>query len=222
MQDNAPPIPPVLRALREGTREAHDAVERLPAMAALMGPAVTPSEYVTALAGLFAFHATLRGALRQAVAAFRLSLDVPEAPVRALAADLTWFGVPASLAGAPPMAPLVTEAAVHGARYVLEGSALGARVIARHVAPRLGVAAGEGGSFFCGVSAEAARRTWASLCEDVSVLEAAASAEALQGATAAFAHFAACLSIPSVTIPERAATGGAGIGRARRAPALVH
>jgi heme oxygenase len=43
---------------------------------------------------------------------------------------------------------------------VVEGSALGARVIGRSVSVSLGVTPGHGGSFFCGATADAARIRW--------------------------------------------------------------
>jgi heme oxygenase len=52
-----------------------------------------------------------------------------------------------------------------GALYVIEGSNLGGRIIGRHVAKTLGVVPGNGGSYYCGLSAEDARRRWRLLQE---------------------------------------------------------
>lgn len=212
MQDHAPPIPPVLQALRLGTRAAHAAVERLPAMAALTDEGLTEAAYVEALRGLFRFHASLRGALRRGLATFGAPAEIAQAPVRALAADLAWFGVPA-WAGMAAELRFASLPEVLGARYVLDGSALGGRVIARHIGPRLGVAAGRGASFFCGVSAADARGMWADLCAALADLPETAGEDAVRGARAAFDHFATCLAGPD--------EGGAESG-AERPMALAH
>jgi heme oxygenase len=62
---------------------------------------------------------------------------------------------------APPrlLAPTSLASAL-GVLYVVEGSNLGGRVIGRHVSVALDVGVGAGGSFFCGLSAEQARRRW--------------------------------------------------------------
>jgi heme oxygenase len=55
-----------------------------------------------------------------------------------------------------------------GALYVIEGSNLGGRIIGRQVAKTLGVGPGTGGSFYCGLTAEDARRRWRLLQEVLS------------------------------------------------------
>jgi heme oxygenase len=148
-----------LGRLRAGTREAHASIEAVPALARLVAPDLTRDEYVAILRHMHAFLAHIEPAIVTVLetlpdAAALLDGTRP----RALAADLAWFGVAAI--AAPPLPALDDPAAALGALYVIVGSGLGGRVIARHLADSLGVAAGSGASFYDGLTAEAARRQW--------------------------------------------------------------
>ena len=155
-----------LARLRAGTRPAHASMETVPALSRLLAADLTRSEYVMVLQSMYAFHATFEPVVARALA------DHPEAAgmldgarPRALAEDLDWFGHPA-----PPRLPqrllpaLDAPRGALGALYVLEGSGLGGRVIARHLSLSLGIAPGRGGSFYGGLSAEAVRERWHRLC----------------------------------------------------------
>jgi heme oxygenase len=153
-----------LAVLRQRTRAAHASMERVPAMARLMAPDLNRAEYISILQHMHAFLAAIEPAMAAGLelypaAAAMLDGDRP----RALAADLAWFGAPAILTP-PPLPAVETVAAALGALYVVEGSNLGGRVIARHVSDSLGVRPASGGSFYGGQSAEAARARWAALC----------------------------------------------------------
>jgi heme oxygenase (biliverdin-IX-beta and delta-forming) len=64
--------------------------------------------------------------------------------------DLAWFGVVALDKGRPAMPERTDDASVLGAMYVMEGSTLGGRLIARHVERVLGLSVGVGDAYFCG------------------------------------------------------------------------
>ncbi len=205
-----PPAQDVLRALRDGTREVHARLEAAPAMAGLLAPDVTHTQYVLALRGFHAFHAGMRRALAPHARRF-LPFDLAAGPaLDALAADLAWYGeaVPARAATMPALPDV---AAALGALYVLEGSALGGRVIGRALALSLGVCPGFGGSFFGGVTAEAARCRWrdvtALLTRAGSWLDHDGVARAVSAARAGFL----CFERLAVAVP--AARGQAGVTR---------
>ncbi len=154
-----------LARLRAGTRDAHARIETVPALARLLAEDLTQAEYVAVLAHMHGFLA----ALEPAVAAV-LARPRPDAAalldggrLRALADDLDWFGA-ASQPLLDTLPALAGPDAALGALYVIEGSGLGGRVIARHLADSLGVAPGAGGSFYCGLSAAAARLRWQRFC----------------------------------------------------------
>jgi heme oxygenase len=179
-----------LARLRRGTSETHARIETVPALARLLAPDLGTADYVTVLRAMHAFLAGIEPAVARALAARPDAAALLDGSrPRALAEDLAWYGA----AAPPPIdAPALsdTEAAL-GALYVIEGSGLGARVIARHLADTLGVAPGAGASFYGGQSAEAARLRWRRLC---AVLDTpAAPGDLVAGALAAFEALEASL-----------------------------
>ena len=120
------------RTLQAATAELHAQVESTPLMAALMSPRVDARTCAEVLRRMLRIHA----GWEQANAARLQALDWsyhPRAPV--LAADLQALGE-------APAAPLPgpradSDAEAWGMLYVVEGSALGGRLIARHLRTHL-------------------------------------------------------------------------------------
>jgi len=181
---------PRLALLRQRTRAAHASIERVPGMALLVAPDLTLPHYVSVLQHMHAFLSAAEPAI--AAALDGLPAAVPlldgERP-RALASDLAWLGAP-PIAMTRPLPRLETPNAALGALYVVEGSSLGGRVIARHVTESLGMRPGAGGSFYGGLSAEAARIRWAALCD---LIESSMSATDAERAAVAACETFACL-----------------------------
>lgn len=128
------PTRDVMAALREATGPAH---ARLEAALGLLNDAPCRSRFVVFLERLLGFHASLEPALlhQQGCAAFFR----PRQRVGLLEADLIALGHRrADLQALPRCAAAGTlagsDAAATGALYVLEGSTLGGRVIARALA----------------------------------------------------------------------------------------
>jgi heme oxygenase len=176
-----------LDLLRARTRAAHARIETVPALARLVADDLTMAEYVAVLRSMHAFHAALEPAIAGELA------DVPAAAalldggrMRALAEDLAWFGAP----GLPPSPVSLPSgrAAALGALYVVEGSGLGGRVIARRVAASLRVTPGRGGNFYGGLGADAARTRWRHLCDLLEHfdLREETAADLIDGAIATF------------------------------------
>ncbi len=164
------PVSPLLARLRAETHDAHERIEALPELSCLMSSTLTENDYVRALRGLHAFHARMHESLPrllhglgQHLAENAPVLGLETSGLHALDEDLAWFAVgPHRKMRKPPS--LTDGYAALGALYVVEGSALGARVIGRAVSASLGVSPGQGGSFFCGASADLARTRWQSFC----------------------------------------------------------
>jgi heme oxygenase len=152
-------VPRLLEALREGTRAAHERIELVPAMCCLLSPDLSATAYGEALGAIHAFRAAMKIHLAPFLPALSEAAGPDPLVLNALAEDLAWFGlvVPPPYDGTLHLAD--AQAAL-GALYVVEGSALGGRVIGRAVARSLGVSPGRGGSFFCGTTADAARQRW--------------------------------------------------------------
>ena len=188
----APATPALLLALRDGTRAAHAQLEAMPGMARLLSAELTHTDYVWALQCLRNFHLGLRRAVSPFAPRFAPFDARGSAGLDALTADLAWFD--STAAAQPASVPVPADAlSALGTLYVLEGSALGGRVIGRAVAVSLGVSPGFGGSFFCGVTADAARMRWldfTSLLARASTWpEAGGATRAVEAALAAFACF---------------------------------
>jgi heme oxygenase len=194
-----PAAPTLLTLLRAGTRAAHDRMETAPALACLMSPGLTAPGYVFALQALHALQAGV-AARFAALPAGEPAIRAPDdGALRLLAEDLAWFGARPrrrlALQGAIP-----DRLAAIGALYVVEGSALGARVIGRAVSQSIGVAPGRGGSFFCSATAEAARSRWLAVAGFLTAsgtkLDEDGQARVVAGARAVFDALARALRAP--------------------------
>lgn len=187
----------ILERLRSETASLHAAVER---EAGLVDRALTRERYRLLLARLYAFHAALEPAIARALddpAFFE-----PRRRLDRLAADLDALGAgarpaPAAAAGTGPAG----EAAAFGALYVLEGSRLGGRIVARHLAALLGIGPGGGASYFAGEPGETAR-LWHGFGDRLTARAPALAADAVvAGAVATFEAFRTVVCPPSEGAP---------------------
>jgi heme oxygenase len=190
-------LPSLLKTLREGTHAAHERIEVLPELACLLSDSLSQAAYIAALRGLYQFQSCLHTILPPLLGDVVGLCGPDPAVLAALNEDIAWFG---AVLPPPVVAPRDIRDAwsALGALYVLEGSALGGRVIGRAVARSLSVAPGRGGSFFCGASADNARSRWASFCAVLQCAgnrsDCAAQARVVDGALASFAYLEALLS----------------------------
>lgn len=123
--------------LRAATASAHDEVEQVPLVAALMDQGVTRADYLDALERLLGFQEPLAPRL-----APWLKDDLLPAHHAALRADLRALGLDEAAIAALPRCQRLPRVATHssamGVAWVLHGSALGGVVIHRHLRDRLG------------------------------------------------------------------------------------
>lgn len=172
--------------LRDETQTAHAALD------AMVGPLETIGEYVAFLDGLYRYRAGTEAALR--------SLDWPEffgdwRPLYIadlLAADLADLGQPA--ARVAPASLSNDIASLLGVSYVLEGSALGARLISRRAAS-LGLTEHHGARHLAAQTAELAN--WRSLLELAEALPSESRPKAARAANDSFALASAAMRIPA-------------------------
>ncbi|MCW0462502.1 Heme oxygenase [Xanthomonas sacchari] len=174
------------RLLREATAQQHQAVEDLPAMRALMDPALSLSAYVQVLRR---HHAVLAGWEQREAAWLRDCGDAqwqyqPRTPL--LAQDL--HALQATPPAPQPLPPAVDVGARWGMLYVVEGSRLGGRVIARHLRQTLPTAAPALSYFELGHADPAAWRHFQQRLERA-LPTAPLQQAAVDGARAMFAHF---------------------------------
>jgi len=169
--------PPSARQyLHAATLVVHERLHRHPLLLPLSGHGLTRARYRTALMALFGFQAAAAHALTQATEQPTLRLvrhgddDADGATIAQrltlLQRDLGALGLPETTQARLPRAWLPvpgTIPAYWGIRYVVDGSALGGRVIARTVAARIGLDADSGLAYFEGVGAEAGA-AWRRMC----------------------------------------------------------
>jgi len=175
-----------LRArLREGTAELHRAVE---ARLALGERDLTLDRYRDVLAALHGFYEPLEQRLAAVAAARPLGLMLRRrAPL--LADDLAWLGLSHDAIARLPRCtqlPCVDDAGdAAGCLYVVEGAALGGRVVTRALQARLGTTAERGGRFFADGGGDVPRR-WATVVAWLDALGCDAHQAALAAARATF------------------------------------
>jgi heme oxygenase (biliverdin-IX-beta and delta-forming) len=143
----------VLSSLRASTRAAHEAIERL---VPLMSPVLTREVYREYLERALGFYAPIETAIRE-IPDWPVSL--PDAwardKVSLISADIHALGgLPTRAALCTDLPPLATVADAFGCMYVLEGSTLGACVIARHLKQHLDVGPTTAGAFVHSYGAE--------------------------------------------------------------------
>ncbi len=144
-------IPLSLR-IRQDLSTMHGMVEANPRLARLISPNLSAGDYVDLLKSLYGFYRPLEESLVANMACLPIVLrDAPRWP--RLQADLAWWGINVAdlpVASAACLPSTDTADAATGVAYVLEGAALGGRVITQHVQKTLSIAAPLGISFHAG------------------------------------------------------------------------
>jgi heme oxygenase len=183
-------IPPSLSLsswLRAETRREHDEAERTLDLSHFLA---TRASYLDLLQRMFVALLPLEEQIAQLQVWERLGLGKRSSPrAERLVADLRFFGV------APRDVPLPASVSLDGfdegvgATYVVEGSRLGGKIIAREAARTLGLSDG-GLTFF---SSDSAAVDWATFRRAIDAQVGVPPVAALRGARAAFDHIGACL-----------------------------
>lgn len=140
----APVLQPDLHAaLRIATHDVHQRLHRHRGFAAVQDGTIDRAAYARLLRRLFGFHR-----------AFEIAADLPPQRSLRLGDDLAALGDggaasgPIALCSSLPV--FAGSADILGGRYVVEGSALGGRGLARHLDTLLGAQASDGRRFFAG------------------------------------------------------------------------
>jgi heme oxygenase len=181
-------------ALRNATAAAHEGLHGNKAFADLLRGDLARRHYVDLLLRLFGLHAALE---RKLVPHLRspwfVWYDAPAEEHRSarLRRDLVALGASPSLitaaAAADDVLPILTtpEAAL-GCAWVVEGSALGGRLLARHVASIIGEGEDSAGSFVQSNPEQPAR--WTACCDAVNLcgMDPGRRAAILSAASATF------------------------------------
>ena len=144
--------------LRTATAEVHRSLE---ARLDLLSPQLSLERYQRLLLGFYGYYAAIEPRLVGLARKTRVSLPIV-ARAGLLEQDLLSLGVRAEAIAAGPrcadLPALLDREHLAGCLYVLEGSRLGARVIARFVEEHLGLTRLRGCSFFADEGQETSRR----------------------------------------------------------------
>lgn len=151
--------PGLLQRLREVTAELHQSVEK---RVDLVSPDFDLPRYVLLLKRFYGFWAPIEASLQQVPGLFHPALAIQtRMKAHMLRADLETFDVDSVLVAFCPRLPdLRTFERALGCMYVLEGSTLGARIVARVLRERWGIDNGSGATFFNAYGTEVGTR-WA-------------------------------------------------------------
>ncbi|MWJ26648.1 hypothetical protein GPM19_00240 [Halomonas sp. ZH2S] len=129
------------RQLRDGTRQAHQALDHHPLLQRLVTSGLTPAAYGRSLLAIHRPHVRLEACV--AAGALQLGMTLSDdarvsSRTHRLEADLKALGIVPPRASALALPVAATPAILAGQCYVLEGSRLGGQVIARQVRRTLG------------------------------------------------------------------------------------
>lgn len=127
-------------ALRRATATAHHVLDHHPLMQRLIGSDLNLDSYAESLAAMYRPHVRLERLVHESRHRLESGLDL-SSRVAALEADLLELGSPVPVLPHTTQGVGDTRAAWWGRVYVLEGSRLGAEVIARCIRTSLGDAA---------------------------------------------------------------------------------
>lgn len=195
----------VHQTLRRATTAAHHALDHHPLLRQLTGGGLTRELYAESLAAMYRPHVRLERRVHEsshhADSGLRLA-----ARQELLEADLSQLGCPAPEVSHIPRDPLEARAAWLGWVYVLEGSRLGGRVIARRIHSILGDAVPS--RFFGAVLVPDERNAVLAMCERELVGRGGLE-QAVAGARAAFAAYKDDLDAYVCAEHDVAMSGGA-------------
>ncbi len=195
-----------LAVVRRTTAERHSRLEALPSQARLLCRDYQPTEYATLLQRLYGFYDPLCTVLAQGDYLARFGLRIA-ARLAGLRLDLLELGLPSAEVEALPrcaqLPPLDTPDRVLGSAYVIEGSALGGRVITKHLMRVFPASGGSALRFFAG-DGERTREHWERFCARLNA-EARDIDRVCVAACATFDALTAWLAQPA---PQRLAGAG--------------
>jgi heme oxygenase len=175
--------PTLQDSLRSATAVVHERLHGHPGLAAVQVGTINLSAYTALLSRLYGFHRT-----------FELKAGLAPQRTNWLETDLAVLGVNAEKRAALPRCAAFSEVAPHeyilGARYVVEGSALGGRGLARQLDDLLGVGVVAGRHFFSGYGTETGR-VWRDYLAHLEAVPDVGTkwAAVVEGATETFAIF---------------------------------
>lgn len=149
-------VSPARDGLRRATHAEHVRLNQHPLLTGITRPGYPLGHYQRVLVAYFHFYRAIEAAIDETLSRLALAFDYrPRRKLPWLTRDLAHFAIdpeqPAARPSRTPRAPEnLDSAGLFGLLYTIEGSALGGRVIARHLAAHHGLTADGGARFFVG------------------------------------------------------------------------
>lgn len=141
-------LKPASSQLREQTAAAHRVLDSSPLLSALLSPELSLASYVKILSIFYDFYCDYESILLETCADLRFDACARQ-KLPLLEKDARALGVSFDRSHTDfPSLNLDSKAKVLGMIYVVEGSTLGGRVIAKHLAKKLGLNAMNGAAYF--------------------------------------------------------------------------
>lgn len=147
MQSSSNPKPDVFQRLKDNTADIHEQVEQ---KVRIFSPQFDVQAYTRLLTRFYGFWAPLEEELCHLPELRNPALHLEfRLKAHLLEADLRFFGIDPTVVPVCSSLPVVrTFGRALGCLYVLEGSTLGARFIAKHISVQLNIDEDSGGLFF--------------------------------------------------------------------------
>lgn len=193
----------ILERLKNGTRENHHQIEKIPVMKRMFADDYSIHEYTTFLKLIYGFYVGI-----EPVLFWQLSQDLrtnfeSRSKIAMLRMDLKTLGLDESKIDTLPVWQcknyINNLSECLGAWYVLEGSTLGGQVIFQQLGRQFGCSAGEFTHFHQGYRSET-RRYWQELCEvlnqNIPVNDIQSTHQAVTAAKFTFNYLSDWLSTP--------------------------
>lgn len=194
-----PPAGGARMALRAATAAAHVRLHHLPVLAPLAAGTITRPAYAALLRRMLEFHLGVERCVAAGPSVRGVGVDIVErrrSPL--LLADLATLGVAAGGDAAPALPVPGSAAGVLGCLYVVEGSTLGGRELARRLDHLLPPGSVDGRAFLLGYGAGHGAM-WRAFCAALEAggTDAGRRADMVAAALATFAAFEAWFTLPA-------------------------
>jgi heme oxygenase len=150
-----------IQKLRQETEADHYNVE---GAVPLMHQGLNIAEYVRCLQRIYGVVAAWEERAAEIAPEWLQSALLARQRSPLLKLDLTWFGVTEKDDRRPMLPDMNSLPSLFGTMYVMEGSALGGQLIARHVEAALRLSGGQGNSYFRGHGSQTGP-LWKEFCE---------------------------------------------------------
>lgn len=175
-----------LKSLRNATETHHQKVE---AELDLLRSSLTLAEYITLLERFYGFHRIWEPQVAALLESHLPDFFASRRKLHHIEADLRHFGCGTEgllgIASCQRLPPLTSIGAALGSLYVVEGSTLGGRVLARHFGEHLGIGPESGCRYFSGY-AERTGHMWRAFGELMASRSPSEDEETLTAAVATF------------------------------------